>query len=409
MKLFSEYKGLRKEIYIIFYGRIVSSMGALIWPMLTLILRNKIGMAASDIASLMFIMGVIGIPAMLAGGKLADRFNKRNIIVFCDLITIAAFLVCGFIDIDMNFIYIFFFASIFQSIEMPSYDAIVADFTSPEDRSRAYSLNYLGGNIGLILAPTIGGFLFESHLNLAFLINGVMIAMSTLLFFLFIKPNAEKVVSENTNHHEANVENVSAVRILLDRPVVIFFILLSSLSMLVYSQFGYLIPLNYESLYGADGATIYGTIVSMNGLVVIVFTPLFTRFLRRWADLSRVIVGQALIVAGLAMYMVIQGMLPLYYVSIIIFTFGEIVNTISLQPYLSKRIPANFRGRINSFYMIFRSVFQSLAQIGVGFLFDNYSISFTWCIISIVGGIVVVGYMVLRKMDYRAYPDLNRN
>jgi len=407
MNLFSEYKGLRKEIYIIFYGRIVSSMGALIWPMLTLILKNKIGMDASSIAKLMLVMSIVGIPTMLLGGKLADRFSKRNIIVICDLFTIMAFMICGFIEIDMSFVYIFFIASIFQSMEMPSYDSIVADFTAPEDRAKAYSLNYLGSNIGLILAPTIGGFLFATNLNLAFLINGIMIALSTLLIFIFIKPNAKKVESENTNGHEANVEGISTIKLLLERPVIIFFIVLMGLSMLVYSQFGYLIPLNYESLYGADGAKIYGTLVSVNGLVVIIFTPILTKLLKKWGDIGRIILGQLLIVGGLAMYIVIQGIIPMYYVAIVIFTFGEIINTISTQPYLTKRIPANFRGRINSFYMIFIMLFQSIAQVGVGELFDNYSISFTWSIISIVGLVVVLGYTILRKADKAVYPDLN--
>ena len=38
LKLFDMYRGLRREMYILFYGRIVTNMGALIWPMLTLIL-----------------------------------------------------------------------------------------------------------------------------------------------------------------------------------------------------------------------------------------------------------------------------------------------------------------------------------------------------------------------------------
>jgi MFS family permease len=292
-------------------------------------------------------------------------------------------------------------------MEMPSYDSIVADFTAPEDRARAYSLNYLGSNIGLILAPTIGGFLFANHLNLAFLINGIMIALSTLLIYIYIKPDAKKVESENTNGHEANVDGISTFRLLMDRPIVIFFIVLTGLSMLVYSQFGYLIPLNYESLYGADGAKIYGTLVSVNGLVVIIFTPLLTKLLKKWGEVFKIIIGQSLIVVGLALYIVIQGIMPMYYVAIVIFTFGEIINTISTQPYLTKRIPANFRGRINSFYMIFVMLFQSIAQVGVGELFDNYSISFTWGIITIVGVVVVIGYTILRKVDHQAYPDLN--
>ena len=72
-------------------------------------------------------------------------------------------------------------------MENPSYDALVADLSSSNDRERAYSLIYLGLNLGLILAPTIGGMLFENYLNLAFVIDGLTTLSSTILIFLFIK------------------------------------------------------------------------------------------------------------------------------------------------------------------------------------------------------------------------------
>ena len=40
MKFIQQYKNLSKEIYILFFGRVVTSMGSLIWPLLTLILKN---------------------------------------------------------------------------------------------------------------------------------------------------------------------------------------------------------------------------------------------------------------------------------------------------------------------------------------------------------------------------------
>ena len=45
MNLFKQYAGLRRELYIVFWGRVVTNMGALIWPMMTLILKNKLGIS----------------------------------------------------------------------------------------------------------------------------------------------------------------------------------------------------------------------------------------------------------------------------------------------------------------------------------------------------------------------------
>ena len=57
MGFLKQYMGLRKELYIIFWGRVVTNMGALIWPMMTLILKNKLGYSASQVAGIMMILG----------------------------------------------------------------------------------------------------------------------------------------------------------------------------------------------------------------------------------------------------------------------------------------------------------------------------------------------------------------
>lgn len=49
--LLSQYRGLRKELYILFIGRIMTNMGSMIWPMFTLILNRKLGLNATVIAA----------------------------------------------------------------------------------------------------------------------------------------------------------------------------------------------------------------------------------------------------------------------------------------------------------------------------------------------------------------------
>ena len=43
-KHFSMYSHLPKEIYVLAFGKVMTSMGALIWPMLTLIMSEKLGL-----------------------------------------------------------------------------------------------------------------------------------------------------------------------------------------------------------------------------------------------------------------------------------------------------------------------------------------------------------------------------
>ena len=81
--MFGQYRGMRRELYILFWGKAATNMGAMIWPMLTLILSNKLGMNAQEIAKITIAMGVVQFPANLLGGKLADCCNKKKLIIIC--------------------------------------------------------------------------------------------------------------------------------------------------------------------------------------------------------------------------------------------------------------------------------------------------------------------------------------
>ena len=55
MKIFSQYKGLGRGNFTLFVGKIVTNLGATIWPMMTLILNRKLGLDATQTA--LFFMG----------------------------------------------------------------------------------------------------------------------------------------------------------------------------------------------------------------------------------------------------------------------------------------------------------------------------------------------------------------
>lgn len=74
-----------------------------------------------------------------SGGRLADKRNRKNVIVICDLVTVVCYIICGLIPLSAYSIGLFYVASVFATIEGPSYDALIADLSDGEDREKAYS------------------------------------------------------------------------------------------------------------------------------------------------------------------------------------------------------------------------------------------------------------------------------
>lgn len=409
MGFLKQYMGLRKELYIIFWGRVVTNMGALIWPMMTLILKNKLGYSASEVATIMMILGFVQLPCTLIGGKLADRFSKRNIIIVCDLVTVVSYFICGFLPIDRKMIPLLAVAALFAQMEWPSYDALVADLSSIKDREKAYSLNYLGLNLGLVLAPILGGFLFAEHLNLAFLISSIATFSSTILIFFFIKDITPVQEESVGSRYEQAKSDQSIWKILSKNPLLYLFLFCGGLWSLVYSQFNFLLPLNLEQIYAEQGAVLFGTLTSVNAVVVIIGTPLLTKWISSLQDVSRLLIGQLLVLIGFSFFVWAQNLPVFYFVAMIIFTLGEIVQTIGQQPYLTRRIPASHRGRFSSFYTIFAGAFQLSGQQVVGQMADTLPMSRVWFCVLCVGAVNLFAYILLRKGDEKAYPLLYRH
>ena len=401
MKFIQQYKNLSKEIYVLFFGRIVTSMGSLIWPLLTLILKNKLGYNATTIATLTMAMSILQFPMLLLGGKLADTLNRKKIIIVCDLVTVVSYIICGLLPLSNYSIALFYIAGVFATIEGPSYDALVADLSDSESREKAYSLQYLGMNLGLVLSPTIGGLLFENYLWLAFILTGLATLSSTILIILFIKRLS--VEKGNVSAYEEKRENESVFRILRERKTLILYALVCGFGGIVYAQFNYLLPLNMETLYGAKGATIFGMLTSTNAIVVIIATPLITTFLSRLMDVRKILIGESLIVLGLFGYRFVQGAMVPYFILMILFTIGEVFNTLGHQPYMTRRIPSTHWGRVNSFVNTVNGLFAGVGNIFIGKIVDVKGYDMAWLAVGVLGAVAIILVVMLNFVDKRQF------
>ena len=379
----------------------MTSMGSLIWPLLTLILKNKLGYNATTIATLTMAMSILQFPMLLLGGKLADTLNRKKIIIVCDLVTVVSYIICGLLPLSNYSIALFYIAGVFATIGGPSYDALVADLSDSESREKAYSLQYLGMNLGLVLSPTIGGLLFENYLWLAFILTGLATLSSTILIILFIKRLS--VEKGNVKKKKEKRENESVFRILRERKTLILYALVCGFGGIVYAQFNYLLPLNMETLYGAKGATIFGMLTSTNAIVVIIATPLITTFLSRLMDVRKILIGESLIVLGLFGYRFVQGAMVPYFILMILFTIGEVFNTLGHQPYMTRRIPSTHWGRVNSFVNTVNGLFAGVGNIFIGKIVDVKGYDMAWLAVGVLGAVAITLVVMLNLVDKRQF------
>lgn len=404
MKFFKQYGGLRKELYVLFICELIDHAGSMVGPLLTLILSTKLGMDAGGVAAYFLVYTLLSLPMHLLGGRLTDRVNKKLLINVCDIATSLIYIVCGIVGLSRTTLAVYLVGSLLQAVESPAYKSLVADFTSTNDRDRAYSLNYLGMNLGMVLAPTLGSFLIKDHLELMFVLSGSFELLSVIIFDFFIRDIS--VVRSAGNTYENDVEGKSAFQVLRDSDVLIPFLVIFSFSMLMYSMFGYLIPLSLTAAHGDTGSIYYGTVSSLNCVTVLVFTAILTAFFSKRTTIDRMVAGNAFELLGLAMFFFFLGRPVVYYIAMVIFTFGEILNTTTTTPHLTKRIPVNYRGRIMAISSVMSNVVGSLGKYALGKIYDLVSPDAAWITVLFLGAATIAGYLLMSGPDRRIYPAL---
>lgn len=380
--LLSPYRGLPKEIYILFISRIVNAIGCFVMPLMTLILTQKIGLSKEVAGFYISISGFIQMPSSMIGGKLADTIGRKLIIMLFGLLGTAMILICGFMEPSMKMVYVLMAAGAFYSISGPAHDSLLADLTTPENRKGAYALQYMGWNIGFAVGPVLGGFLFEKHLPFVFIGDAATTIISLVLIGIFIKETIglTKEDIKDKNRKLEKREEGSIITVLLKRPVLLYFALIAFGYNFVYSQWSFMIPMQTSQNFGAAGAKYYGMIAGFNGLVVMLFTPLVTKATEKTKNIRGMVYGGILYAAGFGMLGLIRA-LPFFFLSAFIFTLGEIVLSISISPFIANHTPISHRGRMNALLPMILGLGYTLGPMGMGKLLTYISIESGWLIL----------------------------
>ena len=398
--LLNPYRGLPKEIYVIFASRIINAMGCFVMPLLTLILTEKIGLSKEMSGVYISASGLIFMPAAMIGGKLTDIIGRKKVIIIFNFLSAALYIVCGFMNPSINMIYVLMLASMSMVIAGPAHDALIADLTTPENRDGAYALSYMGWNIGFAIGPIIGGLLYENYLPLVFIGDAVTALISLGLIFIFIKETIhltkQEVIEEGRNLETR--EEGTILSVLLKRPILIYFALCTFGYNFVYSQWSFMMPIHSKQNFLSLGAKYYGLMAGFNGLVVMLFTPLITKMSENTKHIRKMIYGGLLYAFGFGMLGILNT-LPFFFVSVFIFTLGEIILSISITPFIANHTPMSHRGRMNAVLPIIFGMGYTLGPITMGKALGYISIELAWLLLGMVAIISSIFMYGLERYD----------
>lgn len=399
-----EYYGLPKAIYILFIGRIVNRMGDFVGLFLVLYLTSKLGYSEAAAGRFIMLTGLFGALGVLAGGSLADIFGRKTVYIGFYLVFALMIGACGFFSVSMAVPWLIFLSSPFRSAVRPIANSMVTDLTNGLERKKAFSLLYLGTNIGVAVGPLIAGFLFNHYLSWIFWGDAVttFFAIAMVLFFVpDSKPDETEIQRSMTSDlHNERAEPGRAVMVLLRRPVLLTFVLLTLLSNIVYAQHQFSVPLHLNTVFREGGPRMYGFLMTSNAVIVLLFTAPLTILTKHIRPVMNMSVACVLYALGFGLLSFLSGF-PLLLVSTLFWTLGEILMVTNSNVFVASHTPMNHRGRFNGIIGLFFGAGFVVTPWISGIYIDAFGTASIWFWVAVFSMLIAGAFLLLRKPAIR--------
>ncbi|MFZ2636683.1 MAG: MFS transporter [Rectinemataceae bacterium] len=399
--LFGVYRGLPAPLYTLFWATVINSVGTFVFPFLTLFLTTRQGMSQSDAGKFMFLISIMYIPGNFIGGKISDRWGRKKVMVIAQVISALLYIPCGFTALGKAVPWLILASVFFDGITDPARSAMMTDLTTPENRRSAYSFTYLGHNLGFALGSLIAGFLFESAPGWLFWGNAIAVLAATVMVGFKVpetKPTREQIEASygSGSTEEAHRGNLASA--LLSRPFLIVFTMITTWYGFVYAQHRFALPLQARETFGPQGSAIFGTLMTMNAMLVILLSTPILALTRKWKPINAVALSGVFFAIGFGMIGIADSV-ALLYLSTFLWTMGEIVNATNEDAYVSNHTPMSHRGRFRAVLPLIGGIGWTISPPVIGGFTERFGLKAAWPLVGIVAALAATALWILGKVE----------
>jgi MFS family permease len=395
------YRTLDRNIHILFLARIINRFGDFVQMLLVLILTVSIGMEehqAGLFTTLTIFAASLG---QLSGGFFADKYPRKYVMVVCQLSVAVLYVASGLLIVDSPMVvaYLILISSPFRGATWPVSHALIADYSEGEmERARAFSLLYLGSNVGVAVGPLVAAFLFSRNLFLLFMISAATLVVSAGLLGVFLPRQPEKDHDVAVGPPTSN----SLLRLFFSNRLLVVYVVAFTLYNLIYVQHSFALPLQMNALFGTRlGTEGYGWLMTVNAVTVLLMTAIVTRLTIHGSRAMNMALGTLFYVVGFGAYAVCSSLVA-FLGATFIWTLGEILLATNGNVFVNRHAPSTHRARFNSLVSVAVGIGSTIGPTAGGLLLSVAGFSTLW--FSAVGVAMVVGvlFLMLRRMVIRS-------
>lgn len=310
------YSRLIRRLMITSLSIVISR--ALISPLLTLFLSNKLGLNPQDVGLLLGIAVFSATLLSLYGGYIIDRLDKRQLLILTMLSSGVGLMLLTFAQNLYLVTLVLIISETASALFLICSKAMLSENLPVGQRVKAFSLNYTLTNIGYAVGPMIGVVIAGVQPSAPFIVAGLIAAGSVLLLGVSRETNTLSQASPPQSF-------LNTLIILKNDRTMILFTLGCLLSTLVHGRFTLYLS-QYLLVTHTQQQTLdtMAALLACNAITVILLQYQIGRFLKREHLRFWIAGGTALFIVGLIGFSLADSLVG-WCVAMFIFTLGEMI------------------------------------------------------------------------------------
>ncbi|MEZ0538738.1 MDR family MFS transporter [Fibrella arboris] len=386
------YSGLSRPVWLLAGVMLINRSGTMVLPFLSLYLTQCLHYSVEQAGVVLALFGIGSLLGTFLGGRLTDHIGFYPIQVISLLFGGLMLLIMQFIvRFEWLCLTVFVFTALGDAFR-PANSAAFAFYSTPDTRTRAYSLNRLAINLGWAVGGGLGGLLASLHYQLLFWVDGLTCICAALYLFYALPAPARSP----TTTHEANTQ-LPAVRSPYRDGLFLFFTGCVFLYSTAFMQFFSLLPLYFKKHLGVSEGGI-GLFMALNGLLIVAVEMALIYALERRTQQRLLISAVGAILTGLALFILTLTRWPgIAWVTITLLTLGEMLAMPFLLTFAANRSDERNRGQYLGLYSMGWALSQVSSPLIGSQVAERFGFQTLWTLMLGIAVVAAVGLLLVNR------------
>ncbi|WP_374949461.1 MFS transporter [Mucilaginibacter sp.] len=386
------YTGLSRNNWLMSLVMFINRSGTMVVPYLSLYCIEKLHFSITQAGFIMALFGIGAILGAFIGGRLTDKFGFYDLQVGALISGGLLFILLGcqhtFITLGLGTFALSFCNEAFR----PANSTAIAHYSTPENKTRSYSLNRLAVNLGWAFGGGLGGYLASINYSFLFWVDGCTNIVAALLLLKLI-PRSSIVKLAAVKDQFVNVASPYRDKAYLA------FILLSTLFGLCFFQFFIMEPVFYRLKWHFSERLI-GLLLAANGLIIVAVEMVLIHSLEgKRHGLVYIVTGVLITGFGFTLLNILPPGVATAVLVVVLITIGEIMSMPFMNAYWISRTNNHNRGQYAALYTISWSAAQVLAPALGSQVIEHSGFSLLWWLLGGLSLLTAAGYFLLYKKE----------